>query len=47
MPQFGDAEQKMLSGQDCTNYCEQFNNWWIPTYALFHIQHCISLECWF
>jgi len=25
----------------------QFNNWWIPTHALFHIQHCISLECWF
>jgi len=23
------------------------NNWWIPTHALFHIQHCISLECWF
>jgi len=21
----------------------QFNNWWIPTHALFHIQHCISL----
>ena len=25
----------------------QFNNWWIPTHALFHIQNCISLECWF
>jgi len=25
----------------------QFNNWWKPTDALFHIQHCISLECWF
>jgi len=24
----------------------QINNWWIPTRALFHIQHCISLECW-
>jgi len=24
-----------------------FNNWWIPTHALFHIQRCISLECWF
>jgi len=23
------------------------SNWWIPTHALFHIQHCISLECWF
>ena len=21
------------------------NNWWIPTHALFHIQHSISLEC--
>jgi len=25
----------------------QFNNWWIPTHALFHIQNCINLECWF
>ena len=25
----------------------QFNNWWIPIRALLHIQHGISLECWF
>ena len=24
-----------------------YNNWWIPTHALFHIQHGVSLECWF
>jgi len=38
------SEKKTSSSDFNVSPCIfQFNNWWIPTQALFHIQHCISL----